>query len=320
MTSEQIIALAQATLQQEADALRDISQMIHTSFAETIAALHSCRGRIVVSGIGKSAIVAQKIVATLNSTGSPALYMHAADAIHGDLGMLLPDDMMLVVSKSGESDEIKVLLQLVQKFGNTVVAICGNVHSTLAQQATFLLNTTVSKEACPNNLAPTTSTTAQMAMGDAVAVCLLRLNGFSAQDFARVHPGGALGKSLYLRVRDLCIKNPKPIVRLDTDVRTVINTISSARLGAAAVLDGDNIVGIVTDGDLRRMMEKHDLFLQLKAEDIMTVNPKTVDCSETAVMALEIMRKYNIFQLPVLNNSTFDGFVHLHDIIREGIV
>jgi arabinose-5-phosphate isomerase len=320
MSAEDIIILAKETIHLEATAIADIANTLDDKFAITVQTLHDCKGRIVVSGIGKSAIIAQKIVATFNSTGTPALYMHAADAIHGDLGMLLPDDIMVIISKSGESEEVKVLCQLVHKFGNKIVAICGNMQSYLATQSHHVLNTTVSKEACPNNLAPTTSTTAQMAMGDALAVCLLQLNGFSAQDFARVHPGGALGKMLYLRVKDICIKNPKPIVRLDTDVRTVINTISGARLGATAVLDGDDLAGIVTDGDLRRMMEKHDQFLMLRAEDIMTANPKSIDANATAVQALQIMRQYNIFQLPVLVDGVYDGFVHMHDIVKEGIV
>jgi arabinose-5-phosphate isomerase len=320
MSPMDIIQLAKDTINLEAEAIAGIANLLNDKFAEAVIHCHQCKGRIVISGIGKSAIIAQKIVATFNSTGTPALYMHAADAIHGDIGMLLPDDVMVIISKSGESEEIKVLCQLVQKFGNTMIAICGNVQSYLATQAQYVLDTTVNKEACPNNLAPTTSTTAQMAMGDALAVCLLQLNGFNAQDFARVHPGGALGKMLYLRVRDLCIKNPKPIVRLDTDVRTVINTISGARLGATAVLDGDELAGIVTDGDLRRMMEKHDQFLMLKAEDIMTAHPKTIDNDATAVQALELMRQYNIFQLPVLVDGQYDGFVHMHDIIKEGIV
>jgi arabinose-5-phosphate isomerase len=320
MTSPEILQLACSTITLQAQSVQQLSSTITNSFADVVHAIHNCKGRLIIAGIGKSAIVAQKIVATCNSTGTPSLYMHAADAIHGDLGMVQPNDCIIIISKSGESAEIKLLVQLVKEFGNTTIALCGNAQSYLVQQCNYFIDATVAQEACPNNLAPTTSTTAQMVMGDALAICLLQMKNFKATDFARVHPGGALGKQLYTRVKDISTHNAKPIVQATDDIKKVIVTISTHRLGATAVLLNENLVGIVTDGDLRRMMETNDNFVALHAKDIMTLNPKTIDENEMAVSALAIMKAHNIFQLVVTNNNNFAGFIHLHDLIKEGLV
>lgn len=274
-----------------------------------------------MSGIGKSAIIAQKIVATLNSTGTPAVFLHAADAIHGDIGMVQQNDIVMIISKSGESPEIKVLVPLIKNFKNILIAICGNMQSHLVRCADIILNTTVTEEACPNNLAPTSSTTAQMVMGDAIAICLMEIKGFSTDDFAKFHPGGMLGKKLYLRVADLIINNEKPAVREYSSLKEVILEITKKRLGATVIVDeGAKILGIITDGDLRRMLEKNLSLQDLKAKDIMTANPKTIESTELAVVALDIMRKKNITQLIVIENNNYAGIVHLHDLVREGII
>ena len=279
------------------------------------------KGRLVVSGIGKSAIIGQKIVATLNSTGTPSIFMHAADAIHGDLGMIQQDDVIMVISKSGESPEIKVLIPLLQHLGNPIIGMVGNNNSFLAHGAHHVLNTTVSQEACPNNLAPTTSTTAQMVMGDALAVCLMELKGFSSQDFAKFHPGGALGKKLYLHVSDLIKLNEKPAVKEHSSIKEVIVEMTNKRLGLTAVLDeNNNLAGVITDGDLRRMLEKGDDMLQTKAKDIMGRNPKIIEAEALAVDALDKMRKNNITQLIVVEENQYAGVIHLHDLIREGLI
>jgi arabinose-5-phosphate isomerase len=276
---------------------------------------------LVISGIGKSAIIAQKIVATLNSTGTPSIFMHAADAIHGDLGMIQKDDIILIISKSGESPEIKVLVTLIKNLGNTLIAMAGNTSSILALEADYLLNTTVSVEACPNNLAPTSSTTAQLAMGDAVAICLMELKGFSSSDFAKFHPGGVLGKKLYLRVSDLSKLNECPSVFESSSLKDVILEITKKRLGLTAVVDDNkNLSGVITDGDLRRMLEKGGDFEKTIAKDIMSTAPKTIDADALAVDALDKMRKNNITQLIVVNDETYAGVIHLHDLIREGLI
>lgn len=298
-----------------------LESYIGDSFAEAVNTIYQCKGRLVVSGIGKSAIVAQKIVATMNSTGTAALYMHAADAIHGDLGMIQEDDIVLVISKSGESPEIKVLVPLVKNFGNTVIALCGNEKSYLATHADLFLNCTVEKEACPNNLAPTTSTTVQMVMGDALAICLLSLKGFTEKDFARYHPGGSLGKRLYLRVQDLTGMNEQPKVYLDSTVREIIVEISGKRLGATAVLDAaENIQGIITDGDIRRMLQQYTDVDPLRAKDIYSPQPKSIEKGELAVQALELMRAHDISQLLVTDGGKYAGMLHVHDLVREGII
>jgi arabinose-5-phosphate isomerase len=320
MTNLEILQTAKNSIQLQSSEIQNLGNLIEDAFAAIIQTIHSSKGRLVISGIGKSGIIAQKIVATLNSTGTPSLYMHAADAIHGDLGMLLPDDVMMIISKSGESEEIKVLTRLVKKFGNTLIGMCGNENSFLAKECTYFLNTTVSKEACPNNLAPTTSTTAQMVMGDALAICLLEMKGFTAQDFAKFHPGGALGKQLYLQVGDISKQNAAPKVALDAHIKEVIVTISTNRLGATAVLQNDNLKGIITDGDIRRMLEKENDWHTFNALDIMNSNPKSIQTADLAVNALELMRKNNISQLVVMDNEKYVGFVHLHDLLREGLV
>ena len=276
---------------------------------------------MVISGIGKSAIVAQKIVASLNSTGTPAIFLHAADAIHGDIGMVQPDDVVMIISKSGDSPEIKVLVPLIKNFKNTLIAICGNMASYLAKCADIVLNTTVEEEASPYNLAPTSSTTAQMVMGDAICTCLMELRGFNSDDFAKFHPGGTLGKKLYLRVEELSINNEKPAVNAESFLKDVIIEITKKRLGVTVVLDNqESIIGIITDGDLRRMLEKDLYHTGVKAKDIMTSDPKTIESKSLAVNALEIMRNKNITQLIVTKDKKYFGIIHLHDLIKEGII
>lgn len=313
--------VALRTIAMEADAIRQLAEQLDEQFDKAIDCLEACKGRIVISGIGKSAIIAQKIVATLNSTGSPAIFLHAADAIHGDLGMVQQDDVVIIISKSGESPEIKVLVPLVKNFGNSLIAITGNMESFLAKKSDFVLNTTVDQEACPNNLAPTTSTTSQMVMGDAIAVCLMEKRGFKVEDFAKFHPGGALGKKLYLRVRDLYVEHEKPQVHSDASVKEVIMEMTRKRLGVTAVLGADGkLVGIITDGDLRRMLEKSDTISHIAARDIMTQNPKTIEPSEMAINALDLMRKNSITQLVVAEKENYLGILHLHDLVKEGLI
>ncbi len=316
-----IISVGRRTVEMEADAIQSLSPYIDQQFVAVVELLAQMKGRLVVSGIGKSAIIGQKIVATLNSTGTPAIFMHAADAIHGDLGMIQEGDVVLVISKSGESPEIKVLVPLIRNMGNALVAMAGNLQSYMAQQADYVLNTTIEQEACPNNLAPTTSTTAQMVMGDALAVCLMELRGFTSNDFAKFHPGGALGKKLYLHVSDLYPQNAQPKVKADTILKDVIIEISSKRLGMAAVLGDDGeLLGVITDGDLRRMLQTGGDIHQMTATQIMTRTPRTIDASALAVSALDLMRKNNITQLPVLDNGRYVGVIHLHDLIKEGLI
>lgn len=320
MIKELIISSAKRTIELQAASIAGLSAFIDQNFISAIEQLAVCKGRLVISGIGKSAIVAQKIVATMNSTGTPALFMHAADAIHGDLGMIQQHDMVLLISKSGDSPEIKVLVPLVKNFGNTLIGMVGNMQSYLAKQSHIVLNTTIVQEACPNNLAPTTSTTAQMVMGDALAVCLMEAKEFNSDDFAKFHPGGALGKKLYLRVNDLVLPTENPSVKSDTSIKKVIVEITEKRLGAAAVIDDNNhVIGIITDGDIRRMLEKYNSFATLVAKDIMGHTPKMVDAEALAIEAFEKMRTNNISQLIVLRENKYAGIVHLHDLVREGI-
>ena len=309
------------TIRLEADSVSHLQHFIDDRFVQAVETIAASKGRLVISGIGKSAIVAQKIVATMNSTGTPSIFMHAADAIHGDLGMVLEEDIVMIVSKSGESPEIKVLLPLVKNFGNTLIGMVGNEQSILAKQSDIFLNTTVSKEACPNNLAPTSSTTAQMVMGDALAVSLMHIHGFNSDDFAKYHPGGSLGKKLYLRVQDLYLHNEKPRVKPDASLKEVIMEMTSKRLGATAVTDEQNgLLGIITDGDLRRMLEKNVIPGTIQAKDIMTNSPRTIDAEALAVEALDLLRKHDITQLVVVNGNQYAGFIHLHDLVREGII
>ena len=321
MNSQSIISSALRTIELEALSVSGLAAFINVDFVKAVEKIAATKGRLVISGIGKSAVVAQKIVATLNSTGTPALFMHAADAIHGDLGMIQQHDVVMIISKSGDSPEIKVLASLIKSFGNTFIGMVGNVQSYLAQQSDIVLNTTVQQEACPNNLAPTTSTTAQMVMGDALAVCLMELKGFNSHDFAKYHPGGILGKKLYLRVSDLSSQNEKPKVLCTASLKEIIVEMTKMRLGAAVVIDDDNkVLGIITDGDLRRMLEKTNDFSQLTAKDIMTINPKAITADALATEALDTMKGNNISQLVVIQNEKYAGVIHLHDLIREGII
>ncbi len=315
--------IARQTIRLEAKALLELANSLEKSpdFQACVDAIVNSHGRVVLTGVGKSAIVAQKIAATLNSTGQPALFLHAADAIHGDLGMVQPGDMVVCLSKSGETPEVKVLISLLKSFGNRLIAITANRNSTLARQADYVLWTPVEQEADPNNLAPTVSTTCQMALGDALATALLTVRGFTQEDFARFHPGGALGKQLYLRVGELSALHDRPAVHLDTPLREVIIEISSRRLGVTAVLDSDGkVAGIITDGDLRRMLQKNADISSVTARQIMTSHPKTIRPDALAVHALEIMRQYSITQLLVTDGDNYLGVVHLHDLLREGIV
>lgn len=311
---------ASDVINSEIAALQRMNDFINDDFVAAVNVMHEAKGRIVITGIGKSAIIAQKIVATMNSTGTPALFMHAADAIHGDLGMIQPDDAVIIISKSGESPEIKALLPFVKNFGNKVIAICGKEGSYLAAHADYFINTTVDAEACPNNLAPTTSTTAQLVMGDALAVSLLQLKGFTDRDFAKFHPGGALGKRLYLKVGDLSSRNAKPVVAADAPLRKIIVEISGNFLGATAVMEQGKLIGVITDGDLRRMLEKNENPASLRAKEICSPNPKTIEETELAVQALEMMREHDITQLIVTLNGEYAGMVHLHDLVREGLI
>lgn len=313
--------IALKTIELESQSISGLAQFINDDFEKAINSIINCKGRLVISGIGKSAVIAQKIVATLNSTGTPSIFMHAADAIHGDLGIVQQEDVVMIISKSGESPEIKVLVPLIKNFKNVLIGMIGNIDSYLAKQSDIILNTTVEQEACPNNLAPTTSTTAQLVMGDALAVCLMEMKGFNSDDFAKFHPGGTLGKKLYLRVSDLYINNEKPKLSKGRSLKEVIVEISSKRLGATAVVnDDDKLLGVITDGDLRRMLEKNIPLDSIKAADIMTATAKTIGPDELAVDALDLMRKKSITQLVVVENGKYLGFIHLHDLIREGLI
>ena len=316
----QILEIAKEVFEIEAQAIQQLAHLLSGDFSMAVETIYHSKGRVIVTGIGKSANIAQKIVSTLNSTGTPAIFMHAADAIHGDLGIILQDDIVLAISKSGNTPEIKVLLPLIKFRGNKIVAITGNMESYLAVQSDFVLNVSVEKEACPNNLAPTTSTTAQLAMGDALAVCLLEMRGFSTEDFAKVHPGGALGKMLYLTADDIFSQNETPIVSPDTPISEVIVEITSKRLGATAVMEKEKIRGMITDGDLRRMLQKQQDFSKLKAADIMNPSPKIIQHDTLLVDALNLMRNNNITQVLVTKNGEYVGVIHLHDILKEGIL
>jgi len=318
---DSIQQIALRTIEMEARSISGLSSFINKDFEKAIDVISNCRGRLIISGIGKSAVIAQKIVATLNSTGAPASFMHAADAIHGDLGMIQQEDVVMIISKSGSSPEIKVLVPLIKNFGNPLIGMVGNTDSFLAKHSDIILDTTVQQEACPNNLAPTTSTTAQLVMGDVLAVVLMELKGFNSDDFAKFHPGGTLGKKLYLRVSDLYAVNEKPKVSSSQSLKDVIVEISKKRLGATAVVDEqDNLLGIITDGDLRRMLEKDGNVEKFTAKDIMTKDPKTIGADELAVDALDMMRKNEITQLVVVDNKKYSGIIHLHDLIREGLI
>ena len=318
MNSEEIITSAKQTITEEAQAIAKLIDYIDDDFTKSVQYILQSKGRVVITGIGKSAIIANKIVATMNSTGTPAIFMHAADAIHGDLGIIQQDDVVICISKSGNTPEIKVLVPLLKRGNNKLIAITSNKNSVLAQQADSVLYAHVDKEACPNNLAPTTSTTAQLVLGDALAVCLLEMKHFGSSDFAKYHPGGALGKRLYLKVSDIVSHNQKPEVSPDTDIKKVIVEISEKMLGVTAVLNNHQIVGIVTDGDIRRMLSKTDSIKGLTAKDIMSVNPKTIEVDCLAIDALHLMEKNKITQLLATKQGEYVGIIHLHNLIQEG--
>ncbi len=320
ITKENIIESAKKSLLSQSQSIAKLTDFIDVSFVEAVQLIYNTKGRLIVTGIGKSAIIAQKIVATLNSTGTPSIFLHASEAIHGDLGMVQDNDVVICISKSGNSPEIKVLVPLLKRFGNKLIAITGNITSFLGKEAHYTLNTFVEKESCPNNLAPTNSTTAQLVMGDAIAVCLMEMRNFTPEDFAKYHPGGALGKKLLLRVTDMLDASRKPMVGPDSSIKNVIVTISEQRLGVTAVIENNKVVGIITDGDIRRMLNKTETISGLTAKDIMTVNPKIIKSNDMVVDALNSMEDFSITQLVVVDNGEYKGVIHLHDILKEGIV
>lgn len=315
-----IIQTAKDTILIEAEAIKQLAALVNEDFEKAVLTIYNSEGRVIVTGIGKSANIASKIVATMNSTGTPAVFMHAADAIHGDLGNIQKNDVVICISKSGNTPEIKVLLPLIKNYGNKIIAITGNENSFLGEHADHTLSSFVEKEACPNNLAPTTSTTAQLVIGDALAICLLNLKDFSSRDFAKYHPGGTLGRKLYLRVNELAENNEAPKVAEHTPIKDVIIEISKKRLGTTAVVNDDIIVGIITDGDIRRMLENSDDINKLQAKDIMSKDPVSVSSDTMAVNALDIMQKNNITQILVSKNGKYSGVVHFHDLLKEGII
>ncbi|RAR46627.1 KpsF/GutQ family sugar-phosphate isomerase [Flavobacterium lacus] len=320
ITKEKILTTAKETILAESQAISKLADLLTNDFVESVQLIYQSKGRLIVTGIGKSAIIAQKIVATLNSTGTPSMFLHASEAVHGDLGMVQPNDVVICISKSGNSPEIKILVPILNRFGNTLIAMTGNLTSFLAKHSQFVLDTTVEKEACPINLAPTNSTTAQLVMGDCLAVCLMEMRNFKGEDFAKYHPGGALGKKLLLRVKDMLDESKKPTVSPESNVQTVIFEISEKRLGVTAVVENDKIIGIITDGDIRRMLSKTETITGITARDMMTQNPKIIQPNDMVVDALNIMEDFSITQLIVAENNTYKGVIHLHDILKEGIV
>lgn len=320
ITTENILASARKTILSESQSIAKLADFLDENFISATQSIYNTAGRLVVTGIGKSAIIAQKMVATFNSTGTPSLFLHASEAIHGDLGMIQNDDVIICISKSGNSPEIKVLVPLLKRFGNTLIAITGNTNSFLAKGSDFVLNTTVTSEACPNNLAPTNSTTAQLVMGDALAVCLMEMRDFKPEDFAVYHPGGALGKKLLLKVKDMLEHSLKPMVTPDASIKKVIFEISEKRLGVTAVVDQHKVIGIITDGDIRRMLNERDNFTDLTAKDIMTKNPKMTSSEAMVVEAFNIMEDFSITQLVVVDHGEYKGVLHIHDILKEGIL
>jgi len=320
INKEKILASAKKTLLSESESILRLTDFLDDNFVNAVEIILNSKGRLVVTGIGKSAIIAQKIVATLNSTGTPSLFLHASEAIHGDLGMVQPGDVVICISKSGNSPEIKVLVPLLKRFGNKLIAITGNTTSFLGKEADFVLNTYVESEACPINLAPTNSTTAQLVMGDAIAVCLMEMKNFTAEDFAKYHPGGALGKKLLLRVADMLDTTHKPSVAPASNIKTVIVEISEKRLGVTAVVENNKVIGIITDGDIRRMLNNSENISGLTAQDIMTKNPKTIKSTDMVSDALNFLEDFSITQLVVVDDGDYKGVIHLHDILKEGIV
>lgn len=319
-TENNILEVAKRTIRIESAAVKNLENSLDSAFAKAVQHIHTAQGRVIITGIGKSAIIAMKIVATMNSTGTPAIFMHAADAIHGDLGIIQKNDVVICISKSGNTPEIKVLVPLIKNFENKLIAITSHRDSFLGKEADFVLHAPIEEEACPNGLAPTTSTTAQLVVGDALAICLLELKGFTDKDFARYHPGGALGKKLYLRVQELIEQNAKPQVSSTSSLREVIVNISENRLGMTVVVDDSNLIGIITDGDLRRMLSTGKDIDSLTAADIMTTSPKTIAADDMAVQAREVMEEHNVSQLVATDENGYAGVVHIHDLIREGIL
>jgi arabinose-5-phosphate isomerase len=315
-----IISYGKACIKDELDSLSVMSSYIDQAFADVVQLILNSNGRVVITGIGKSAIIAQKIVATMNSTGTASVFMHAADAIHGDLGIIQTNDVVIAISKSGNTPEIKALAPLLKQFGNPLVAMVGNTDSSLAKAADFVLNTTVEKEACPNNLAPTTSTTAQLIMGDALAVALLKCKKFSSDDFSKYHPGGALGKRLYMTCKDIALNNMKPLVHENDSIKTVIIEISKNRLGATMVAGNNGVDGIITDGDIRRMIENNSNLDGICAANIMNPHFKSIEAAELAVNAANLMRNLKISQLVVLDAGQYVGMIHIHDLNKEGLL
>lgn len=320
INNENILVTAKKTILSESKSIAKLSDLLDESFIKATKTIYNCKGRLIVTGIGKSAIIAQKIVATMNSTGTPSMFLHASEAIHGDLGMVQNNDVVICISKSGNSPEIKVLVPLLKRFGNILIAITGNMTSFLAKGSDYVLNTTVDSESCPNNLAPTNSTTAQLVMGDALAVCLMEMRDFKPEDFAKFHPGGALGKKLLLKVSDMIENSLKPCVPPEANIKKVIFEISEKRLGVTAVIENEKVIGIITDGDIRRMLNNNDSFNHLTAKDIMTKNPKLIESSTMVIDAFQILEDNKITQLVVLENGLYKGILHLHDVLKEGIV
>ncbi len=317
---ENILVTAKKTILSESESIKKLADFLDTTFAEATETIYNSKGRLIITGIGKSAIIAQKIVATMNSTGTPSQFLHASEAIHGDLGMVQKEDVIICISKSGNSPEIKVLVPILKNFGNTLIAITGNMTSFLAKNSNFVLNTTVDSESCPNNLAPTNSTTAQLVLGDAIAICLMEMRNFKPEDFAKYHPGGSLGKKLLLRVKDMLENSLKPMVDPDTPFKKVIFEISEKRLGVTAVVENNKVIGIITDGDIRRMLNDRESITNVTAREVMTKNPKMIQSTDMVVDAFNIMEDFAITQLVVVDNGEYKGVLHLHDILKEGIV
>lgn len=320
IANENVLAIAKKTILSESDSVAQLVNYLTEDFANAVNLIYNCKGRLVVTGIGKSAIIAQKMVATFNSTGTPSMFLHAAEAIHGDLGMVQDGDVIICISKSGNSPEIKVLVPLLKRFGNKLIGMTANLTSFLGKESDLVINAHVDNESCPNNLAPTNSTTAQLVLGDALAVCLMEMRNFKSEDFAKYHPGGALGKKLLLRVSDMLDYTHKPIVTPSTSIKDVIVEISEKRLGVTAVIENQNLIGIITDGDIRRMLNKNEIISGLIAKDIMTENPKTVQLNSMVIDAFNTMEDFSITQMVVLNGSEYVGILHIHDILKEGIV
>jgi len=319
MDNEEIIKYGKEIIQLQASAINSVSKFINDDFVKVVHAVNVSPGRLIIMGLGKSAIIGKKIVATLNSTGCPSLFIHVVEALHGDLGNVTKNDILLFISKSGNTEEYEKIIPIIKKMGNKIIAMTGNKDSYLFNNADYFLNTFIEKEACPNDLAPTTSTTAQLVIGDALAICILKLNGFSSSDFAKFHPAGTLGKKLTLKVNNIYNSFSRPIVNLDDGFEKIVLEISSKRMGATVVMDGESICGIITDGDIRRALKNNKSIYSCKASDLMSKKPKLIDENQLAFSALSIMKENNITQLVVIKNNKYNGVIHLHDILKEKI-